>query len=327
MRLKICRVTLTPVLKGHQLLTSYLVLTNCTARKRQAGHPLELSSKHLGRNISETARHWSNALGQHSPLLPAHQLYVGRSISDAKRVAEQLAAPMYVASAGFGLIHADRAIAPYDVTAVGSGGGLQAVLAHHGATMTQWWNALCTTTRVSDLLSLHKEAVLLVALPASYLSMLTEDLLRCPLGSLARVRIFTSRAGSLNLPLDLATAVMPYDERLESIAGYAGTRSDFPQRALKHFVEQISGHCMDQVAGSFAVQQALQERQAPTTVVRKRVDDDQIKEMLRQQWEATQGRSSILLRHLRDEALVACEQSRFARLWRAVRDEPSSRTA
>ena len=49
--------------------------------------------------------------------------------------------------------------------------------------------------------------------------------------------------------------------------------------------------------------------------------------MLHKSWESHGGSSTRLLRYLRDEALVACEQGRFRSLWHQVRAERSQRRA
>ncbi|WP_373684618.1 DUF6884 domain-containing protein [Ramlibacter montanisoli] len=131
--------------------TLFIVLTNCTARKRGGFPPFRFSSSLLGSDLPGTARRWSAQLGVHRPQIPACQLYAGRSIADAKRVADHLAASLYVASAGYGLINANQLIAPYDLTASDSDSGLQSALHHHEASTTHWWDALCGAKGVAEL--------------------------------------------------------------------------------------------------------------------------------------------------------------------------------
>jgi hypothetical protein len=163
--------------------------------------------------------------------------------------------------------------------------------------------------------------MLLAALPANYLEMMASDLAQCPPSTGERMRIFTSRAGAASLPGHLGAVVMPYDERLESVDNYKGTRADFPQRALRHFVEVLQGHTLDLQSGRVAVDQFMKSCEWPETVVRRRAADADIKEIIRREWQSSGGRCSVLLRYVRDGALVACEQGRFSQIWRSVRDE------
>lgn len=115
---------------------------------------------------------------------------------------------------------------------------------------------------------------------------------------------------------------MPYDDRLDGTS-YAGTKSDFPQRAMRHFVEELRGHerslndAIDRVAASMC---ALPARTRPQ---RLRQTDDEIVLTLKALWERHDGAGGRLLRHLRNEAGIACEQARFKDLWHRVRAELS----
>jgi hypothetical protein len=163
--------------------------------------------------------------------------------------------------------------------------------------------------------------MLLAALPASYVKLIAADLQELSAPERARVRLFTSPVGTAELQGSAAELAMPYDDRLEDISNFKGTRADFPQRALRHFIEVLQGHQLDQAEGRFAVAKSLRSRTWPTPVPRRRADDEEIKKLIRREWERTGGRCSLLLRWVRDEALVSCEQGRFSQLWRAVRND------
>jgi hypothetical protein len=248
-------------------------------------------------------------------------MYAGRSVSDAKHVAALLAGPLHVVSAGLGLVAASDAVAPYDLTASGPRAGLQQVLRRFGATPAQWWNLLCEGRGLSALLARHPKATVMLALPSNYVEMVSPDLSACRPAERRRLRLFSSPAGASTLPEDLVGIVMPYDERLESVAGHAGTRADFAQRAMRHFVQELGAHTLDQGQAREVVHRALAPYQKPRTVERQRCDDQAIKKLIRSKWVEMQGRNSSLLRYLRDEALISCEQGRFAQLWREVRLE------
>jgi hypothetical protein len=303
------------------VITKYLVITNCTARKRSASEALRLDLGRLGSSLQEAARNWRRALDVHAPRLQAQQMYLGRSMVDARSVASALVCPLHVVSAGLGLIPASDTVAPYDLSASGSRGGLQQALQRFKATPAQWWDLLCDGRGLAALLADHPHATVLLALPANYVAMVAKDLGRCVGDDLRRLRLFTSEAGADLLPPVLQDLAMPYDDRLEALPGHAGTRSDFAQRAMRHFVEQLAAQGLTQAQARDAVEAALTPYQKPRSVERKRADDQAIKGLIRRQWLQTGGRSANLLRYLRDEALISCEQGRFARLWREVRLE------
>jgi hypothetical protein len=120
------------------------------------------------------------------------------------------------------------------------------------------------------------------------------------------------------LPTRLQSSVLPYDERLEGLDGYAGTRSDFPQRALRHFVEVVRGHTLPLEQAREHVRAAMAALRKPVLPERQRKSDEEIIALLRQHWQRLNGSATALLRYLRDDALVACEQSRFRTLRQLV---------
>lgn len=282
----------------------------------------------IAQTLAGTAARWQSALAAQEARVPVLSLYAGRSFRDAVWCAEYTGGRLYVVSAGLGLIHDSQAVPVYDLTASGSAGGLGGALAAHRASLADWWTALCRKHALARLVAAHPGSITLVALPANYVRMLSRDLRSLSARDMRRVRLFTSSSGSRELDPTLLSCFMPYDQRLEAVSGYAGTRADFPQRALRHFVEALAGHSLDLDEARTAVVRALSSRSVRPLPQGTRASDGEIRLLLRSQWIARQGRAGLLLRYLRDEAHVACEQGRFSRLWRELRAElmPHQRT-
>lgn len=298
-----------------------VIVTSCTARKRGVRRPLSLDRSMMGPCLASTAERWRTALRQQSLRVAAADLYAGRSFVEARRTAASAGGLLFVVSAGLGLVAAEDQVPGYNLTAASKEGGLNAALAAHSATAADWWTALCEGNGLARLLRQHPKAILLMALPSSYIRMVSADLATVSKEDAARLRILTSPAGRKELPEVATSAALPYDERLESVPQYAGTRADFPQRALRHFVETVNGHLHSLEAGRQLVEEALATRGVPQSPTRTRLSDKGIRELIRSNWRKYDGQSAKLLRFLRDDALVACEQGRFASLWRSIRDE------
>lgn len=284
---------------------------------------LVMDASLVGPTLAATVTQWQAAVARSTDLQTAIDLYKGRSIVEVRRASLRLKAPLHFVSAGMGIVPADAKIPHYDLTPVQSSGGLALALTQHQATPAQWWR-LISDAGLSRLIRMHADEQVLIALPASYLKMLALDLAEIRPEDAVRVRIFTSPAGMEGIPATLRPAVMPYDERLESIRGFAGTKADFPQRALRHFVEELNGTEMGLQASRESVTNSLALYDRRHVPQRKRLDDSELKALIRERWGSCQGQSSKLLRALRDEELVACEQSRFAQLCREIRKEVSS---
>lgn len=151
--------------------------------------------------------------------------------------------------------------------------------------------------------------------------MVHDDLAVVPPGKAAQLRIFTSTAGAQFVPEHLADYVMPYDDRLESVHNYAGTQSDFAQRALRHFVEALGAASLPLEEARAMVSAGLAHRTRRPRTMGRRMSDDEIRRVLTAQWARHAGSSTRLLRYLRDEARISCEQKRFSRIWQALAAE------
>lgn len=294
----------------------FIIVTNCTARKKAGVALLRFVPK--GEGIRQIADDWRTCLEAHPSRLQAGLLYVGRSIAEARNISQCLGAQLFIVSAGIGLVESDKPIPGYDLSVSGKGTELATTLTQHGASKADWWHLLASGNGLAWLLREHPDATVLLSLPGEYLDMVLEDLGAVPLGDLSRVRVFTSAVGRKKIEHLRGLAALPYDERLESITGYAGTRSDFPQRALKHFVSALKGHLLPIDEASRAVSAALGTFQYKAIPSRRRLADGAIRELIRQSWDDFGGNSAKLLRHLRDKEMVACEQGRFSKLRRQV---------
>jgi hypothetical protein len=95
---------------------------------------------------------------------------------------------------------------------------------------------------------------------------------------------------------------------------------------LHHFVAVLAGHTLSLDEARVRVQEAMAALQKPSLPARARKTDAEILDLLRQHWERLNGSATALLRFLRDEALVSCEQSRFGALRQQVFVERTKRT-
>jgi hypothetical protein len=302
------------------------LVTSCSSRKRSKEAELRLSDALVGTGLNETILNWRKAISERNSLYHATDLYAGRAINEARHVATLLGSPLFFVSAGMGIVSPEDKIPAYNLTPVESGDGLSFALNKHSASAADWWSKL-SSNALSQLIRDHKKRLFLIALPSSYLRMLSDDLSGCSENDANRLRIFTSSAGAEELPDVLRSSVIPYDERLETVFEFAGTRSDFPQRAMRHYVEILQGHKHELSESQHLVKSFMGTCGNREIPIRRRLSDNEIKSLISRRWSSCKGQSSQLLRALRDEELVACEQSRFSKLWREVKNERNSQLA
>lgn len=300
------------------MTSTVCIVTSCTQRK--AGRDrIDLAQLPEATSLLRLAQGWLKFVGKSDADTLAQSLYQGRSIVDTIAVAEILDARWYAVSAGLGLVRSDQAVPAYECT-VAAGSNLHRRLRALDCSTAQWWTAL-TAAQPAPLSRLIARAPTLLALPSSYLRMVQDDLAQVAPARARYLRIFTSTAGIQCVPDHLKDCAMPYDERLESIRGFAGTQADFAQRALRHFVEVLQATSMPLDEARGAVSASLAHRRRRPRSVGQRMTDDEIRQVLTAQWVRHSGSSTKLLRYLRDEARISCEQKRFSRLWQQLSAE------
>lgn len=298
-----------------------LILTNCTGRKRTGNQAVTLPPTSLRGSLPSIAESWRLRTSLAPRTRTAEETYSGRSFAEARHISANLGAELFVLSAGLGIVAADELVPHYDLTVVDGSNSVRPLLSSLGMKASDWWAALLAAfgnqRSVRSLVETHPHCLVLVALPASYLEMVAEDLEELSDSELKRVRIFSSSKGRSVVSDRVRSVVLPYDDRLEG-SQFPGTRNDFAQRALRHFTETLGAHRLPLQNAEHAVLTALTAMSPRQVPIRARKTDEEIMKLLTLKWGKFDGSSARLLRYLRDDALVACEQSRFRNLWLTV---------
>ena len=167
------------------------------------------------------------------------------------------------------------------------------------------------------------DTVFIFALSANYFQLIEQDLLQLEGHELGRVRIAGLRPRE-KTPDRLSPFCMPYDDRLDGPdSTIPGTRGDFPQRSIKHFVEQIyiqfpSGTVEEHRAKVGSLLKCLRH---PEIISRTPKSDEELVSIIRANIGRVDGKSTKMLRYLRDILQIACEQKRFQGLFKRAVDE------
>ena len=294
------------------------VITVCSHRKTHRPTPAATAVSLPMDSQTSVQTAWIERIRTLPLVATAGTLYAGRGFGLATEAAKIAKSRLFVLSAGLGLVPSDRNVPAYGLTV--SGGHAESVAARITGefALPAWFSALLAgphSVQWTDVFGRDSGRVL-IALSRPYAKMVGESLCGLPPLALAHLRIFGASVSSA-LPTALHPAIAPYDHRLDTIL--PGTRTDFSQRALLHFVRSVAiGHTMpDREADFAAVNAALRGTAAPEWPRRLRRSDDEILELISARLRSQSGIARIL-RALRDEEGVACEQSRFGRLYRAA---------
>ena len=303
-----------------------ILATNCSNRKTI---PIEkrLQAAALPKaSLKEIGIVWRTWLKEHPYRLPAENLYSGRGTIEAKLAATAANASHWFVSAGLGLVEATEKVPGYDLTVSGNTPNqIQAKIKGSSFNSQAWWGELAKRTRphrtFARLIENRKAKLVVLALPSNYLRMVLLDLDNLDTSTLKKkVRIIGPPKSAV--PPHLQSLWIPYDTRLDGPdSPFPGTRSDFPQRAARHFLESIWSIAPKASAEKHAliVRKALANFSYPIIPKRKQLSDHEILLLIEANWSRAEGKSGRMLRIFRDEEYIACEQSRFKDLFNHVK--------
>lgn len=306
----------------------FVVITTCTDRKRVS--PLEnLRARKLRRGKFEiVSRDWNARVADASSKLKAEKIYCGRTFVETTRSAEELGGDLWIISAGMGLIQSSTPIPSYSLTTSPRGeDAIGARVLSADWSSSAWWSEVTQQDHSSTFVEIvrkYPKAIFLVALSENYALMIAEDLRRLDATDRSRLRLFGANLERA-LGEKFAPYILPYDRRIDGPdSPIPGTASDFSARSLRHFTKLITEGIAgfdDVSADRLAVGNSLEGMALPNIPKREPKKDAEIRDLIIENWAAVEGRSGRMLRYLRDNLGVACEQGRFRRLFNQVSRE------
>jgi len=293
------------------------LITSCSNRK-SIPEKNRVSSAQLSEgSLTNVANSWKILLKDQSPKISASELYKGRGFLEATRAVTKLNADHWVISAGLGLIKTDQKVPGYDLTVSGNGTtSIRKRITSGDFSSQAWWKEInhkgVEKNSLAGLISRSPETLFIFAIPNNYFYMIITDLGALTPKELENVRIIgpTKKA----IPDQFKALCLPYDERLDGPKSpIRGTRSDFPQRSVHHFAEYIFPKSKSGSAKKHAglVSSSMEKMEYPCIPLRDKKTDPEILALIDKNWEKASGYTGRLLRILRDDELVACEQGRF----------------
>jgi hypothetical protein len=291
------------------------LVTNCSARKSALGASDLLHGNLAKGPQSAVAERWLAALERASATTRARDLYSGRGVVRMQVLADRLGVPLYIASAGLGLVKSEERVPSYDLSVSADTPSAVQRLIDHAFTAKDWWANLSRSpyaTPIDELFDENENHLICIAVSNSYVPLISDELARLDKTRRDRLRLFGA-ADSKYQPA-LRPLLMPYDRRLDTLV--RGSKVDFAQRAAEHFIVAMTTdkHFPNSVDEQRAwITATLDEVPVKALEKRQVVDDAKIMGLARKL--AAQGHSHTkALGILRNQG-IACEQSRFRRLF------------
>lgn len=304
-----------------------ILVTTCTNRKRKPVPP-SLQAASLKRSSQENVLdQWCDRLSENPSVGTAAAIYCGRAFREAYAASKEVAGSLWIISAGLGLVSEESVIPSYSITIGRSGpDSISKKIKDGKFSPTEWWRGITAFHGCPD--PLHRliignpSKIFVLALSQAYVGLILEDISSLPESDLDRVRLIGLALHPI-LDRRLRRILMPYDERLDGPGSTnAGTRSDFAQRAMRHFVKEILNlsHSSDPKFHAHLVNESLSGRAYRQIPKRKRLSDQQIIDTILSNWHLSPANFSKMLRIVRDDEQIACEQTRFRNLYRLAKE-------
>ena len=301
------------------------IITTCSRRKRVETEEELAGINFVAGSLPVVAEKWTRARRSAVTKMPAEDLYVGRGFFEARKAASAVGADLWVISAGYGLIHKSTLISSYDITiSPNSPQSLNRLVTSDNVCLDQWWTCINRGKQIrtiTGLIESFPKTLFIIGVSRSYFKMIEKDLSQISTDDLNRVRL-CGLSDDVVHDLRVRNVLLPYDDRLESLGSpFAGTRSDFPQRIIRHFTEKIwrTDRSNSLTSHKNRVLKILESLEKPEKISRRKLDDKEVLNLIVKHWTDIDGKSGKGLRFLRDDLGVACEQKRFKNLFHEVR--------
>jgi hypothetical protein len=301
------------------------LISSCTNRKKfQVEARLEARSLKASK-LATASKEWLTTLDQSITngvaQVSADELYCGRSFTEAAKAA--IGANHYIVSAGLGLIHSKTKIPAYSLTITGdTSDNISRKVSDFEA--TKWWRTLERSPFASTTLAdvCMRSNIVVLALPSNYLELVKSVLLELTPKNLKKLRIVGVSKSALHP--DITEFAMPIDARLDGPdSKLRGTKTDFAVRAARTLMEQTISRFPNDSASDHAghIESVMKNWAYPAKINRRRLTDEEIVDEIATHWDLVGGKSGEMLRHLRRNLGLACEQGRFRKLFNELKLE------
>ena len=298
---------------------SIFLISNCTASKSRGNGEIITLGEFQG-STEDKFRDWTKAVEKSKDTTPARDLYAGdywRRIIDSESTLEGKCS-LWVISAGIGLIHADTQIPNYSATFVEKN---ENSVAQDVSGKIAWWQLLINWRRkksgigtISDLARQNPDAVFLVVISATYLSVIMDDLLKLRqiLSSADNLIIICS---GLRKNKNLGNSLLPLDARFQTLVG--GARSSLNSRIVLHIIKKFKNK---KITAKSLRSYLLGVEKTLTSLVkydRKKMSDNDLVDFIKKESTEKKPSASSLLKKLRNTG-SACEQKRFVNIYKTI---------
>jgi hypothetical protein len=296
-----------------------LIIAPCSSKKQVFITPELEANSIQAIDLEEFSQKWAIRVHQAKDTYRSTNVYAGIGVSASKSAAAILKAELHFLSAGMSLINSSKLIPGYNLT-ISNKGPTPFTQVKKSGTPQIWWNSLNKAfgykTPLINIISEHAGPVF-IALPSNYLTMIEDELTKAIKESSKKVRVITSSSTDINPTL--ASVAIRYDQRLNTMSnGPSGANASFVQRALLNFSRTISKHSAEHepvTTQQALVNDSFKDIDSVRKVKRLKVSEGHLFTIIQSALANENVSSNKLLENLRRFEGIACEQTRFKRLY------------
>jgi len=299
------------------------IIASCTSGKKYpSSNLLDLSNMDDNLLLENASESWAKSIYiNNSPLYKASQLYKGAAWKATLEIKDILSSKiktdLYIASAGYGLIHSDKEIYSYDCTFSSGDSNSISKFSNHldSPSNMLWWDQINTFSSES----FPHDSYFFIILPHDYL-LAAQNFIQEIIHKYNE-KVFIFIANKKSIPSFMNQNIVKFDSRFNSFQ--TGVMTTMLQRAVLWLSNEISSKNIPLTHNDlqYHVDMKLARYKTFTMPVRKQLKEKEIYEKIRLMIlynnisSATQG-----LKYFRQLGF-ACEQKRFGRLFNEVKSE------
>jgi len=306
------------------------LITNCTSSKSsKLKHDVNI--KDISGDAHSPSKQWLNKLKKQKDLVAAIDVYVGDHWSKVYEI-YNLNHPIWVVSAGYGLIPAKRAVSSYNATFNGNNENSVSRF-YSGETLTDkniiWWNEINLKKKpqtkpigpIEELYKNNPSDIFFIVLPPNYLKVLAPELHKLiTSGIINSENTFIFSSKQTLKPLLQNLFFQAKDDFCEQLGGSRiSLNIRLASKILKELtLERAVAPQVKKIYNDMLTNSAPAER-----FNRKKMTDEDVGNFIMNEllsMTLKESSASKVLRILRDKGM-ACEQKRFSNLYKTIAEK------
>jgi len=299
------------------------IISSCTnSKKKIASEAFKIASFKTDMQLESVIDIWNKNIEKETTrVYEATKLYKGgawkATLDTNTMLSKKFNTSLYVASAGYGLIHSKTKICPYDSTFASSTANsiTKFIVNADKNANVQWWNMI----NKFKLSSFQKGSYFFIVLPHEYLSA-AQDTIKLLIENFDK-NVFIFIANKHPIPLFMKNNIVRFDSRFNSFQ--TGVLSNMLQRAVLWLSTEIIKNeiplCHQELQKHIEIK--MKNFEAFNMPVRLKLTEEEIRIKIKSMiledktLSATKG-----LKNFRNSG-YACEQKRFGKIFKEVKSE------